>query len=322
MSIGEIEKGKSYFKKIKRSWIIGKNRDWNSLVMNIADRKYREFLFKEVIEPMRERGFKNFFFDTLDSYQSISGNREFLSKMESGLISFIKEFKSRYSDSKIVINRGFEIVDRVHDKIEALLFESLFYGLSMSAKGSGFKAVSPEDRSWLLGQLEKVKNFDIPIISVEYIPEDEVERIEESIAQIDRLKIIPYIAFNRELDSYGISNRRAMKREIVLIYDDTQFDGTDRDDKIYSTAFSQLSLPLEYMGYVPILKPISSFKATKKSLQRFAGAVIWINGSYAVEHPKKFMKLVSSIYLNGTKVLILESLNEKLHKTLFEASWD
>ncbi len=315
VSIGEAEKERKYYKKIKKSWIIGKNSSWNSEIMDISNKSYHEFLFKEVIDPMRKRGFKNFFFDTLDSYQSVSLNSDFKRKMEKGLVKFINEFKKRYPDSKIIVNRGFEIIDQIYDKIEALLFESLFFGLG--GKNLSFKRVSEDDRAWLKAQIEKVKSFDVPIISVEYIPKSNKQKIKDTLVQLQRLDLIPYIAFSKELDSYGISNKKPLKREILLIYDDTQFDGTDEDDKVYSTAYLQLSLPVEYLGYVPILKPVSTLKISPKFMQRFAGAIIWLNGNYANKHPKAFMKIVKNIYFSGVKMLILESLNPQLHKKLF-----
>ena len=316
VSVGEVEKERNYYKKIKNSWVIGKNRNWNSKVMDISNKEYREFLLKNVIEPMRKRGFKNFFLDTLDSYQAISTNQDFTKKMEDGLVFFIKELKRKYPDSKIVLNRGFEIIDRVYNDIEAVLFESLFYGLS--SKNLSFKRVSQQDRKWLLAQVEKIQDYNIPVISLEYINKSEKSKIKETISDLNRLNIIPYISFNKELNSYGVSNKVPIKREVLLIYDDTQFDGTKDDDVTSSTAYLQLSTPLEYMGFVPIIKPVTTFKVTKNNMQRYAGVVIWLNGNYANKHPKKFIKLVKDIYFSGVKMLILETLNPSLHKPLFD----
>ena len=314
ISVVEAEKGRDYYKKVKKPWIIGKNRSWNSKVMDISNKAYRDFLFKEVVEPMVKRGFKNFFLDTLDSYQAISSNQEFTKKMEDGLVEFIKEFKKRYPNSKLILNRGFEIIDRVHSDIEAVLFESLLYGLS--SKSLKFKKVSNQDREWLLTKIQKIQNYNIPIIALEYINKNQKTKIKETIRELNRLNIIPYISFSKELDSYGVSNKKPIKRDILLIYDDTQFDGTDYDDVVSSTAYLQLSTPLEYMGFVPIIKPVTTFKATPKNMQRYGGVIIWLNGKYAIKHPKRFMKLAKDIYFSGVKMLILETLDGALHKPL------
>jgi hypothetical protein len=315
VSIGEAEKARKYYKKLKKSWIIGKNSSWKSKIMDISQKEYRDFLFKEVIEPMRKRGFKNFFFDTLDSYQSVSSNSEFKKRMEDGLVTFIKEFKKQYPDSKIIINRGFEIVDKVCNDIEAMLVESMFYGLSSELK---FKKVSQKDRKWLLNQINKVKSYDIPIISVEYIPRSKKKEIKNTLEQLNRLNLIPYISFNKELNGYGFSNRKPIKRELLLIYDDTQFEGSDDDDKVNSTAYLQLSTPIEYMGYIPILKAVSTLKITPEFKDRFAGAIIWLNGRFAMKHSKEFMKIVRELYFNDVKMLILESLNPDYHRNIFK----
>ncbi len=315
VSLGEVEKSKKYYKNIKKEWIIGENGAWKSKVVDVANSEFRDFLFKNEIEPLYKKGFRNFFLDTMDSYQLVSSSKKFQKKEQDGLVAFIKKIKQRFPESKIIINRGFEIIDRVHNDIEAMLFESLFNGIG--GKNLSFKKVSQNDRDWLLEKIEKVKSYDLPIIDVEYLPRSRKVEAKNLVDEVERFGFIPYIAFSKELDSYGVSSKKPIKREVLLIYDDTQFDGKDSDDKVYSTAYLQLSLPVEYLGYVPILEPVSSFEASRKNLERFAGAIIWINGSYADKHPKKFTKLIKNIYFSRLKMLILESINENKHKSLF-----
>jgi len=119
--------------------------------------------------------------------------------------------------------------------------------------------------------LIKQKFYDIPVIALDYIPKEKRKRVKDYLEEIERLGLIPYISFSKDLDSYGFSSKTPIKREILLLYDDTQFDGTKGDDKVFSTAFLQLSLPVEYLGYIPILEPISEFKANSKKLR----AICW-----------------------------------------------
>ncbi|MEA3523273.1 MAG: endo alpha-1,4 polygalactosaminidase, partial [Campylobacterota bacterium] len=103
LSIGEVESKASYYNDINTSWVLGENEIWHSKVLDISNEKYHEFLFKNVIDSMRSQGFKNFFFDTLDSYNIVAKSdieRKFLKQ---GLIRFIKMFHQRYPDSKLII---------------------------------------------------------------------------------------------------------------------------------------------------------------------------------------------------------------------------
>ncbi|SFV53798.1 Extracellular Matrix protein PelA [hydrothermal vent metagenome] len=316
VSIGEIESNQPYYKDISKEWIIGKNSLWSAKVMDISNKSYQRFMFEKVIEPLFAKGFKNIFFDTLDSYQIVAKSDKDREKYSRGLVEFINEFHHRYPDAKLIINRGFDIIDDVHDSIEAVLFESLFYGLS--SKDLSYTKVSPSDREWLKAQISKIEKYHKPIIVVDYLPPDS-KMIDKTIKKIEGLGLIPYIA-DRDLVRFGKSSKQATKREVLLLYDDTQFtEGTSEDDKIYSTAFLQLSMPLEYMGYIPALKPISTWKQKPSDSDRYAGAVVWINGTYATKNPQRFEKVVNQIKDSGIKLLMLESMSESIHPKLYKS---
>jgi len=296
VSIGEAEKGQSSYETISKKWTLGKNKAWNSKVIDISSEDYHKFLFENVIDPLIKRGFKNFFWDTLDSYQIVAKTKEDKERMRQGLLTLVKTFHKRYPNCKLILNRGFEIVDEVHNMIEAVAIESLFWG--MSGTKLKYSKVSKEDREWLIAQIKKIKSYNLEVIVVDYSPFQEKRKIEKTIASIEEIEAIPYIG-DRHLMRFGYSSKNAVKREVLLLYDDTEFDGTEDDDKIYSTAFHQLSMPLEYMGYIPVLKPVTQCKFREDDLDRYAGARVWLSGTYAVKHPQQFTKQIKSLYGNN-----------------------
>ena len=315
VSVGEVEKELSYYSEVNPEWIIGKNDIWNAAVVDVGSKAYRHFFFEKVIGPLLKKGFKNFFFDTLDSYTLAVKEKKDVERMRLGLISLIKEFHSRYPECKLIINRGFELIDDVHGCIEAVLFESLFHGLS--GKELKYKNVSEADRKWLLAQVKKIQGYHIPVIAVDYLPIKEEKKIQKAIASIEELGLIPYVA-DRYLQRFGKSSKIAVRREVLLLYDDTEFDGTPGDDKMYSTSFLYLAMSLEYMGYIPVIKPISEWKLRPPDVDRYAGATVWINGTYAVKYPKKFEAKMAGLYNSGIKLLMLESIEAEKHKKLFD----
>ncbi len=313
VSIGEAEKGQSCYAAISKKWTIGENKAWNSNIIDIGSAEYHTFLFENVIDPLIKRGFKHFFWDTLDSYQLIAKTPKEKERMQQGLATLIKIFHQRYPDSKLILNRGFEVIDEVHDMVEAVVIESLFWGIS--GDKLAYSKISEEDRKWLTGQIKKLKSYTLPIIVVDYLPFSEKKKIEKAIASIEEIGAIPYIG-DRHLMHFGYSSKNAVKREVLLLYDDTEFDGTN-DDKVYSTAFHQLSVPLEYMGYIPILKPITKWRLRSEDRERYAGAVVWLTGTYTIKHPKQFTKQIESLYGSDIKLLMLESIESEVHKAIF-----
>lgn len=200
VSVCEISKDVKEYAKVKKEWIIAKNNEWESEVLDIKKLEYRNFLFEEIIEPIKALGFKNFFFDTLDSYQLACKTDKERKAYEKKLALFINEFHERYPESKLIINRGFEIIDEVYMSIEAVLFESYCFGLGST--NEPYKRVSDGDREWLHIYIDKIQEYDLPVIALDYLDTANFDKAEEAIKMIRKNDMIPYIS-NRNLDIYG-----------------------------------------------------------------------------------------------------------------------
>jgi len=167
VSIGEIGTNLKEYKKIKKSWVLGENGAWKNKVLDLNNKEYQEFLFTEMIEPQMKKGLQNFFFDTLDSYQLFSSTPAQRAKSEKALVHIIKTFKQRYPNAKLIVNRGFEIMDKIHPYVDAVLFESYYYGIG--GKHLSYKKVSGADRKWLDIHLKKIKSYGVDIIALDYL---------------------------------------------------------------------------------------------------------------------------------------------------------
>ncbi len=64
MSVGEIEKYRSYYQELKR-FAVGENKMWDSLVADLRKKEYRDFLLNRVAKNIAERGFDGFFLTPL-----------------------------------------------------------------------------------------------------------------------------------------------------------------------------------------------------------------------------------------------------------------
>ncbi len=203
VSVGEISKSVKEYDKIKPEWVLVKNQEWDSEVLDIRNPEYQNFLLKSIIEPIIKQGFKNLFFDTLDSYRLASLTQKEYLACENSLVSLIEKIHTQYPDAKLILNRGFEIIDRVYKYTQAVLFESYYFGL-----GSGvgnYKKVTSNDREWLDTHLDKIKLLGIDIIAVDYLDEKDISRAQEAIDIIKSKGMIAYVS-NRNLNIYGKSS--------------------------------------------------------------------------------------------------------------------
>jgi len=296
VSIGEIDTTIPEYKKVKKEWILTENSAWSSKVLDLKNKDYINFLFETMIEPKRELGFKNFFFDTLDSYQLASKNKKELKENEEALVAFITEFHRRYPDSKLIINRGFEIIDKIHNLVQAVLFESYYKGIG--GEKLAYKDVSNSDRKWLDIYLNKIKSYNIDIISVDYLPENSMSKAPQIVQKLKSKGFIPYIA-NRDLDIYGTSSKNAVKREVFTLID------TRHLDKTSSEAHQHGALVLEYLGYIQKLYNIADGLPQMKDMKNYAGVMIWLQTNY--EFPLKLMKWVQALQKQKIKLVFINN---------------
>ena len=300
VSIGEIDRTIKEYAKVKKEWIMSENKEWQSDVLDIKNLEYQEFVFKELIEPRVEEGFVNFFFDTLDSYNFYSQDTLQRERNKIALAKFINEFHRRYPNAKLITNRGFEIIDAIHDSLEAVLFESYYKGLGGE---SGYKDMSNSDRAWLDIQIDKIHSYGLEVISVDYLPADELES--KSIEVVEKLKqrgLIPYIA-NRELTIYGKSSKNAIKREIFTLIDEGKLDRT------LSEAHQLGAVVFEYMGYEQKLYNIRKGLPSMNDMRHYAGVVMWLDSLY--ESPKELMSWVQELSSIGVKVAFVRHFGVK-----------
>jgi len=208
VSLCEISKDVEEYEKIKPEWIVGRNTKWNNDILDIRHQEYKEFLFREYIDPIIESGFENLFFDTLDSYQMICKTLHKRVKIEQEVVNFINLVHEKYPNVKIVINRGFEIIDSVYDSIEAVLFESYYFGLGEGVQT--YKKVSVADREWLDSKLNRVKSYGLPIIAVDYLSESDIDEMaQEAVEVIMDKGMIPFVS-NKDLNIYGRTCMKAL----------------------------------------------------------------------------------------------------------------
>lgn len=168
ISAGEVNTTRPYFPDIPASLILGENAAWSSVVVDQASPRWRSFFMSRVFVPLWRQGWRNFFVDTLDSYQLFALTDEARKAQQQGLILTIREIKRRYPEARLIFNRGFELFPEVAPSVYAIAAESLYRRYDAVRKA--YVRVPEEDRAWLLEKLEKVRDeHQLPVISIDYI---------------------------------------------------------------------------------------------------------------------------------------------------------
>lgn len=270
VSVGEVRSEKPYFSQIPATWLLGQNKDWGSRVIDQSALGWANFYAEHVIAPLWAKGYRGFFLDTLDSYQLIANTPEARARQEAGLIAVVREIKKRWPDSKLIFNRGFEILPAVHDEVWMVAAESLYQ--SWDAKNHNYTKVSEADRSWLLAQLNKVQtDYHIPVLVIDYVAPNQRTLARKTADRIRTAGFIPYVT-DAALDMLGVGAVEVMPRKVIVIY-----NPKEARDLHYIDVQRFLGMPLAYLGlvaeYHPITEPLPDYPLTG----RYAGIVTWLN---------------------------------------------
>jgi hypothetical protein len=216
VALGEVQPSRTYAGSIPKSWLRGDNKDWGSRLIDQAQPEWPQFFTNTVITPLWNKGYRSFFLDTLDSYHLFAKTPEERAIQEAGMVAVVAAIKLRFPQAKLIFNRGFEILDRTHQHVEAVVAESLFQGYD--AGKVSYKAVPDVDRQWLLGQLQRVRNdFHLPVVVIDYVPAAQRQLARETAARISELGFSPWVT-TPDLATLGIGSIEVMPRKVLVVH--------------------------------------------------------------------------------------------------------
>lgn len=269
VSVAEVQPSRRYYPDIPTAWKLARNGDWQSEVLDQTPADWPEFFANRVVAPLWERGYRGFFLDTLDSYRLAAQFDE--AAQQAGLVRVIETLHRRFPGIRLILNRGFEIVPRVRDKIEMVAAESLFRGWNAGQKR--YEEVPAASREWLLGQLQTIRQqHGIPVLVIDYVPPHNRSLARATASQIEALGFIPWVG-DSQLHTIGVGNIEFQPRRVLVLY-----NGGETVALNYTNAHRYLQMPLNHMGY------LVEYADTRQPLpqgiyrDRYAGVVTWFSG--------------------------------------------
>jgi len=268
VSVGEADPQRKFYKQIKPDWLLGENRVWKSKLVDLANPDWRAFFLDQVVEPLWAAGYRGFFLDTLDSYQLVQDKQRHPA-LEAGLVEIIRSIKKRHPEARLIMNRGFEVLERVKDVAFAVAAESLFRNFD-PATGS-YGEVSEDDRQWLLGKFAAVRKAGLPVIVIDYVAPTDRELARTTAEKIKKAGFIPWVT-DKDLASLGVGTVEVLPRKILGLY-----DGSEGADPIYTNLQRFVVMPLNYLGYQVELVDMRQPLPAGQLAGRYAGVVVWPN---------------------------------------------
>ncbi len=203
ISVGEINRTRSWYSEIPINWFIGSHEAWGSDIIDLTQQGWHDYLINKYMDSLWKEGYRGFFLDTLDSYQRAFIDPRDRLIQEKALIQLIKRMHQHFPGINLILNRGFEILPEVGQYTVALAAESLFQSWDQSIQE--YVEVSEPDRNWLLGKLNEARDqYRLQIIVIDYVDPKQMGLARKTAKRISDLGFTPWVA-NPGLDTLGVS---------------------------------------------------------------------------------------------------------------------
>ncbi|WP_299013333.1 endo alpha-1,4 polygalactosaminidase [uncultured Photobacterium sp.] len=267
LSIGEY--GKQTLPPNLQSASLAKNTNWQSYAMNLSSPAWKRHLIDKASDTLA-KGFDGLFLDTLDSYYLFADNEKQQQRQQRALTDIIKSLAELNNRPKLILNRGFEVIDNTAKRVEAIVAESLHH--SYDPTTSSYQRVKPADTEWLKVQLDKVKSFGLEAIVIDYISASNREAQKAAAKRLINEGYTPYVS-DGMLYEFGVSTVLPVPKRVLGFYDGQYHQLTE------SPCHRMMSMPLEYYGYVPECRDIQTTNFSAIDLSRYAATFLWLEDS-------------------------------------------
>ncbi|MFN3077584.1 MAG: endo alpha-1,4 polygalactosaminidase, partial [Alphaproteobacteria bacterium] len=129
LSLGEVEASRPYHDRVAADgYLVGENKNWQGAkYVDVRDPRWTALVVEELIPAILRQGFQGLFLDTLDSppYLERDVDRKRFHGMTEAAARLVRTIRYHYPRIPIMMNRAFELLPDVGDRIDMLLAESL-----------------------------------------------------------------------------------------------------------------------------------------------------------------------------------------------------
>ena len=146
VSLGEVEDHRSFFSSVRSEGILLKeNPNWKgSYFVDVRDGRWPARLLEQIIPSILKQGFNGLFLDTLDNAADLERSQpERYKGMRLAAAALVTKIRQVFPKTKIMMNRGYDLLPEVRGKIDFLLGESVF--TTYDFKTRAYREVPPKD---------------------------------------------------------------------------------------------------------------------------------------------------------------------------------
>ncbi|MDZ7680248.1 MAG: endo alpha-1,4 polygalactosaminidase [Fodinibius sp.] len=180
----------------------GINENWDSPYLNLADSTVRSIMLDKVMPNIMAKGFDGLFLDTIDDVAPYTER----SHLQPYMLDIIQQMRERYSESVIIQNAGFFMLDRTHSYVDAVLIEDVATNYNFELGRYDLRPKS-EYKEKVANIRRLASKYNKPFLIVDFALNEPLRN--KAMSRLDTLDI-PYFISTIELNdiSKGISSGR------------------------------------------------------------------------------------------------------------------
>jgi uncharacterized protein (TIGR01370 family) len=170
LSIGEVRTGSPAFASLDHAALLEENPDWpGTRRVDVRHPAWRASLLDEQIPSLLSLGFKGLMLDTLDTPPYLEEtNPDRYKGMTDAAVDIVQAIRKRWPEISIIANRGYAILPRLVDSIDAVIAESLL--TTPNSAGTGFVLADGQSVELQMRLLEpaRTRHPAVPILTLDY----------------------------------------------------------------------------------------------------------------------------------------------------------
>jgi uncharacterized protein (TIGR01370 family) len=285
LSIGEVSPSRQWYKQVAPDWILGRNRVWDSDVLDLTEAGWQDFIMEKLVRPLAEQGYDGLFLDTLDSFNLYVTSAEARQRQADALAGLLKNIRKTWPQMQLIANRGFEVMPEIAPLLEAVVAESLF--ASWDNARQKYQPADPAGQEWLLQRLQAIrKDYGLEVVIIDYLPPAHRDDARKLAGRIQELGFVPWVS-TPELDSIGVGLIEPEAKTFLVVFDSLK-DG-QRPQEL--PAYQRAQADWQAKGYALEWHDVQSgLPATPVLRGRYAGVMTQLQEQQQGEAYRKWLQ--------------------------------
>lgn len=197
LSLAELSDKRSYFNEVRQEGLLlNENKNWpGSYAIDIRNRRWKERVIEQLIPELVRRGFRGVFIDTLDNVGDLERRDPARYRgMRDAASDIVASIRANYPYLKVMVNRGYDLIPAIGDKVDFVLGESVFTTYDFkSKKYHNVQTESYNSQVELLHTLQQ-KFPNLQVLTLDYWDADDPEMVSKIYAVQSQNGFSPYVA--------------------------------------------------------------------------------------------------------------------------------